>query len=151
MEFIIKKEGINCLYIYYRIPLDFYMITIPHVKCSNSDEVRHIIVNNRGYRIILVCRTEHTQELKDIISSRCIYEIYVLGDEIGLNVNNKKVTLVKTNEKDLMLDIMCSVIDYTHDEQIQQQNSCNDNVADERISDVSQILNQIETLYFNGL
>jgi len=142
-------EAVKIKLISFRILPEFYRTGIPSEYCVNNDQVTNVIQHNKQYRIILVCRVEDIQQLYETIISRFIHKVYVFGNCTKLNIEKNEVTVVNTNERDLMLDIIRSVINYIHDEEIQQRKLENHRIADERAMDILQLLDQLETLYFN--
>ncbi len=66
------------------------------------DQFLKLIQHNKQYQIILVCKVEHVAELYNILIEHYITEIFILGDCTELNIQDKKVTTINTNEQDLL-------------------------------------------------
>jgi hypothetical protein len=112
--------------------------------CFDIDQLGSLIEHNKHCRIILVFKAKHIQELYDIINGHYINEIFILGDCTGLNIKHKKITIINTNEKDLMFSLLCAAARYTHREVIKQQNSENYSVANVLKIDSAKLLKQIK-------
>jgi len=48
----------------------------------------------------------------------CIDELFILGHSSELNVTHKEITMINTNEQDLLFQILCAAIRYTHRENL---------------------------------
>ncbi|CAF1382852.1 unnamed protein product [Rotaria sp. Silwood1] len=70
----------------------------------------------------------------------------IVGNYSELDIRNKEVTMVNTNEQDLMFHITYTAIQYTHREEIIQRQLQNYGLADALARDVLKLLDQIETL-----
>jgi hypothetical protein len=114
------------------------------------DQLKNLIQHNKQYQIILVCKAEHVEELYNILIEPHITEIFIFGDYKELNIQNKKVTTINTNEQDLKFQILCTAMRYTHDEQIIQRQMGNHGIANLFATDILKLLDQLETLTINS-
>ena len=118
---------------------------------SNIDELENLIKTNERYRIVFVCKMEHVPQLHHILNENCIIEILIFGNEIELNISNKKVTMVNTDEQDLKFQILCTAIRYTREQQVEQQQMGNQSLANQSATDILALLSQLETLTKNSV
>jgi hypothetical protein len=97
-----------------------------------------------------VCGANDIQQLDEIITSGRICKFYIYGEYREPTTGKMEVTTVNTNERDLMLLMIKSVMDYIHGEEIQEKGVGNDQKAKKRAENVLQLIEQMETLYRNG-
>jgi hypothetical protein len=133
-------------FIFYDIFSESPIIGIPFIYSCNIDQLSNLIQCNKQYRIILVCKAEHTEELHDIIIERNIYEIFIFGDCIESNIKDKNITMINTNEQDLRFHVLCAAVRYTHDEEIKQRKLENYGLANTFTMDTLKLLDQIKIL-----
>lgn len=110
------------------------------------DQFLKLIQHNKQYQIILVCKVEHVAELYNILIEHYITEIFILGDCTELNIQDKKVTTINTNEQDLKFQILCTAMRYAHEEQTIQRQMGNHGIANLFATDILKLLDQLETL-----
>lgn len=89
--------------------------------CSDINQLGHLIQRYQKCQIVLVLQAKHIEELYNIMIKRCIDEIFILGDYARLNIKNKKVTIITTNERDLMFRILCTAARYTRRQVFRQR------------------------------
>jgi NADH/NAD ratio-sensing transcriptional regulator Rex len=116
------------------------------IYCSDIDQLPNLLEENKQCRITLVCKAEDTQKLNDIMIQRCIHGIYIFGHCPELKIPNKEITIINTNEQDLMFQILCAAVQYTHDEEMMQRKLGNYNFADLLAMDTLKLLDQIKAL-----
>jgi hypothetical protein len=94
----------------------------------------------------LVCKAKHLRKLYNIIVGRYINEIFIFGHCSELNITHEEITMINTNEQDLMFQILCAAIRYTHREELIHRELENTSLADALAMDVIKLLNQIENV-----
>jgi hypothetical protein len=141
-----REQDIRLIFICYRILPRLRTTGIPAKYCFHIAKLKELIEKNKQHRIILVCKSKHARKLKDIMIERYIHEIFILGHCSELNIIHKEITIINTNEQDLIFHILCAAIRYTHREELTHRQLENNGLADALAMDVIKLVNQIENL-----
>lgn len=139
-------SGIAFRFIFYRVLSNSPITGIPFLHSSNVNELRTLIECNKQCRIILVCKEDHMEDLYHTIVERNIDEIFVLGDSTKFDMENKKITMVNTNEQDLTFEVLCQAIRYIHREEMIQRRQENHGLANTLSADILKLLGQVKSL-----
>jgi hypothetical protein len=111
---------------------------------SNTDQLEKILERYGPYRTSLVVTASCIPKLQNIINKYCIYEMFILGDCTGLNIGNKEVRIIQTNEQNLLFDVLYAAARYTHREEIIQRKRGNHDLANAFRQDCRNLLKQIK-------
>jgi len=81
----------------------------------------------------------------------CITEIFIFGDCTELEIKDKKITTIRTDEQELKFQILCTAVRYTREQQVTQQQKGNQGLANLFPTSILQLLDQLETLTRNSI
>lgn len=143
---LMDVKVVKVICICFNILPEFHTTGIPFIYCSNINELKDAIENYNRYRIILVCAAEHVEQLNEHINSRLIRKVFIYGNCTQTTIRKEEVTIVDANEQKLMSLIITSVINYIHDEVIQEKEVGNKRKADELATNIRQLLELIEQI-----
>lgn len=141
-----NMNGTTFRFIFYDILTESPINGIPFLYSRHIDQLKNLIQYNKQYRIILICKAEHIQELYNIMVEHYIHEVFILGDCKEFNIKDKNITMINTNEQDLKFHVLCTAVRYTHNDEIIQRKQENFGVANVLKMDVLELLEQIEIL-----
>jgi hypothetical protein len=138
--------GTTFRFIFYRIFSESPIIGMPFLYSLDIDQLRNLIQCNKQHRIILVCKADYIEELYNTIIECNIHEIFTLGDCTELSMKDKEITMINTNEQDLMFHVLCEAIRYTHREEIIHRQQENHGLANVFAMDILKLLEQAKIL-----
>jgi hypothetical protein len=141
-----RKKDIRVLFIFYRLLSRRRTIGIPSKHCSRIDRLINLVEKNKGYKIILVCKTKHLQKLYNIATGRYIHKIYIFGQNTDVKITNKDITIINTNQNDLLFHLLCATIRYAHREELIERKSENHGLANALTTDILKLLDRLENL-----
>jgi hypothetical protein len=108
-------------FISYKILQDRYSVRMTIIPCNTSDQTETAVKVNQQYRIVLVCKADDAHEIMDLLSSRYVWKIYILGE---YNTKNVKIETVHGDEKDLMWYLINQEIDHLHEQEHEYRKHC---------------------------
>jgi hypothetical protein len=113
---------------------------------SDIDQLKSLVQDHKHYQIILVCKAELVAELYNIIIEYDIDEIFTLGVCTEVNIKDKKVTMITSNEQDLRFHILCAAIRCTHPAETIQRQQENHGLANLSATAILKLLKQVELI-----
>ena len=136
--------------ILYGVLRNFSTTGIPMVYCEDEQRLTEEIEKKKGYPIIFACGVEHIDRLRRFIASQNLRQVFILGEYPRLTLEGRDVDVVTTNEHDLQKDVMISVMELVHTEELKLRDFHENRLADERAKDVLELLRQISNLHLPG-
>jgi hypothetical protein len=129
---------------FYHIFFESLIIGVLFLYSSDIEQLKSLVQDHKHYQIILVCTAELVAELYNIIIEYDVNEIFTLGVCTEVNIKDKKVTMITSNEQDLRFYILCAAIRYTHHAETIQRQQETHGLANLSVTAILKLLKQVE-------